>query len=43
MRGQIQEKSKPTSEGLLSLYKNVDLDKVLRSYREKLLDLRRCL
>lgn len=32
-----------SKEGLLSLYKNIDLEKVLKTYGDKLTDLRRCL
>jgi len=34
---------KPAKEDLILLYKNVDFEKLLNSYAQKIEDLRRCL
>jgi hypothetical protein len=34
---------KPAKEDLIHLYKNVDFEKLLNSYAQKIEDLRRCL
>ena len=34
---------KPAKEDLLLLYKNVDFEKLINSYAQKMEDLRRCL
>lgn len=43
MKVQLKKDAKTAKEGLLALYKNIDLEKVLKDYEEKLSDLRGCL